>query len=136
MEIRALSERFAVSPQISPEDVKALKDAGFVRVVCNRPDSEVPPPLQSAAMRKAVEAAGMEFVDNQIVPGNFSEEIVQAQAEAMQADGPVFAYCASGRRSSLAWALAQAGKVPADQLIGTAANWGYDLEPLRAQLED
>lgn len=113
----------------------ALKAAGFVRIVCNRPDGEVPPPLQAAAMRKVVEAAGLEFVDNQIVPGDFSEEIVQAQAAAMQADGPVFAYCASGRRSSFAWALAQAGKVPADQLIGTAASCGYDLEPMRPRLE-
>ena len=52
----------------------------------------------------------------------------------MQADGPVFAYCASGNRSSVVWALTQAGKVPADDLIATAARWGYNLEPIRPQL--
>lgn len=134
MDIRHLTDKYAVSPQITPEDVGALKAAGFVRVICNRPDGEIPPELRAAEMRRAVEAAGLEFVDNQIVPGDFSPEIVARQAQAMQADGPVFAYCASGNRCSVVWALTQAGKVPADQLIGTAAKWGYNLEPIRPRL--
>jgi uncharacterized protein (TIGR01244 family) len=134
MEIRHLTDRYAVSPQILPEDVAALKAAGFVRVICNRPDGEIPDALHASEMRKIVEAAGMEFVNNQIVPGNFSPEIIATQAAAMQADGPVFAYCASGNRSSVVWALTQAGKVPADDLIATAARWGYNLEPIRPQL--
>lgn len=134
MDIRHLTDRYAVSPQITPGDVAAIKAAGFVRVICNRPDGEIPPDLRAAEMRKAVEAAGLEFVENQIVPGDFSPEIVARQASAMQAPGPVFAYCASGNRSSVAWALSQAGRVPADQLIGTAAKWGYNLEPIRARL--
>jgi len=134
MEIRHLTDRYAVSPQILPEDVAALKAAGFVRVICNRPDGEIPEALHADQMRKIVEAAGMEFVNNQVAPGNFSPEIVAAQAAAQQADGPVFAYCASGNRSSVVWALSQSGKVPADKLIATAARWGYNLEPFRARL--
>lgn len=134
MEIRHLTDDYAVSPQIQPADVPALKAAGFVRVICNRPDSEIPPGIRSDEMRKAVEAAGLEFVDNQIVPGNFSPEIVATQARAMIASGPVFAYCASGNRCSVVWALTQAGKVPADTLISTAARWGYNLEPIRDRL--
>ncbi|MEZ5887375.1 MAG: TIGR01244 family sulfur transferase [Paracoccaceae bacterium] len=134
MEIRHLTETYAVSPQIAPEDIAALKAAGFVRVICNRPDREIPPELRSEVMRKAVEAAGIEFVDNQIVPGDFSPAVLARQAEAMVADGPVFAYCASGNRSSIAWALTQAGKRPADELIGAAARWGYNLEQLRPML--
>lgn len=134
MDIRHLTDRYAVSPQILPADVAAIKAAGFVRVICNRPDSEVPPELHADQMRKLVEAAGMEFVDNQIVPGNFAPDIVATQAQAMQADGPVFAYCASGNRCSHVWALALAGQRPADELIETAARWGYNLEPIRARL--
>lgn len=134
MEIRHLTESYAVSPQIQPQDIAALKAAGFVRVICNRPDGEIPGALHAAEMRKAVEAAGLDFVENQIVPGNFSAEIIATQAQAMQADGPVFAYCASGNRSSVVWALAQAGTQPADTLIGTAARWGYNLEPFRDRL--
>jgi uncharacterized protein (TIGR01244 family) len=134
MEFRYLTETYAVAPQITPDDLAAIKAAGFVRIICNRPDGEIPAPIQSAAMRAATEALGMDFVDNQIVPGNFSANIVAEQAKAMAASGPVFAYCASGNRSSIAWALTQAGKVPADTLIATAARWGYNLEPIRAHL--
>jgi uncharacterized protein (TIGR01244 family) len=134
MSFRYLTDSYAVSPQIGPQDVAALRAAGFVRVICNRPDGEVPPDLQSTAMRQAVEAAGMEFVYNQIVPGDFSPAVVSAQAAAIGAGERVFAYCASGNRSSIAWAMTQAGKVPPDELIGRAARWGYNLEPYRAAL--
>jgi uncharacterized protein (TIGR01244 family) len=134
MDIRHLTPTYAVAPQITPQDVAELKAAGFVRVICNRPDAEIPPALHARQMRAAVEAAGLEFVENQIAPGNFSPDIIAAQAQALQASGPVFAYSASGNRSSVAWALAQAGKVPADDLIATAARWGYNLEPIRLHL--
>lgn len=134
MEIRKLTDTYSVSPQIAPEDVAALKAAGFVRVICNRPDGEVPPPLQAGAIRAKVEAAGMEFVDNPVLPGQFTPDLIARQAAAMQAAGPVFAYCASGNRCSVVWALTQAGRRPADELIATAARWGYNLEPFRDRL--
>ncbi|MGC1487714.1 MAG: sulfur transferase domain-containing protein, partial [Albidovulum sp.] len=82
---------YAVAPQITPDDLAAIKAAGFVRVICNRPDGEIPAPIQSAAMRAATEALGMDFVDNQIIPGDFSADVVAKQAKAMAASGPVFA---------------------------------------------
>ena len=67
--------------------------------------------------------------------GAISRDNIGAQKKAMTtAEGPVFAYCASGNRSSIVWALAQAGDVCADELIAAAARWGYDLEPFRAAL--
>ncbi len=134
MDIRQLTDSYAVTPQITPADVAAIKAAGFVRVICNRPDAENPAELQAARMRQHVEAAGMEFVENPISPGNFGPDIVNTQAQAMRAAGPVLAYCASGNRSSHAWALALAGQLPADKLIETAARCGYNLEAIRPRL--
>ncbi len=135
MEIRQLTPGYAVSPQITPDDIPAIKAAGFTRVICNRPDGEIPPALEAARMRSAVEAAGLEFVEIQVLTGDFSDGIVAAQRAAIDgASGPVFAYCASGRRCAVVWALGQAGRVPVDDLIATAARWGYDLEPFRARL--
>ena len=136
MDARKLTPTYAVSPQITPADVAAIKAAGFTRVICNRPDAEIAPDIQAEAMRQAVEAAGLEFVFNPVIGGAITRENVAAQKAAMtSAKGPVFAYCASGNRSSIVWALAQAGEVPADRLIGTAAEWGYNLEPIRPALE-
>ncbi|MCV2865250.1 TIGR01244 family sulfur transferase [Defluviimonas sp. WL0075] len=137
MEFRYLTPNYAVSPQITPEDVPAVKAAGFVSVICNRPDAEIPEPIQAVHLRAAVEAAGMVFVDNPLIPGALTPENIATQARVQaEARGPVFAYCASGNRSSIAWALSQAGKLPTDELIARPAQWGYDLEPFRARLAD
>ncbi len=135
MDIRPLTPDYAVSPQIDPEDLPAIKAAGYVMVIDNRPDGEIPPHLHTEAMRAAAEALGLAFVANPVIGGALTMQNVTAQAEAMAAaKGPVFAYCASGNRCSIVWALTQAGKRPADDLINTAARFGYNLEHLRPHL--
>jgi uncharacterized protein (TIGR01244 family) len=136
MEIRTLTDAYAVSPQIAPTDVDAIAQAGFTTLVCNRPDGEIPPDLRADAIRVAAEAAGLRFVLNPVVGGAISMDNVTAQAEAMaDSTGPVLAYCASGNRSSIVWALAQAGQRPTDELIAIPARYGYGLEPFRATID-
>jgi uncharacterized protein (TIGR01244 family) len=136
LDIRPLTPDYAVSPQIAAEDVAAVAAAGYRTVICNRPDHEIPPSHHAAAIRAAVEAAGLVFVDNPIISGALTLENVTAQAAAMAGGaGPVLAYCASGNRSSVVWALAEAGRRPTDELIGLPARFGYMLEPLRAQID-
>ncbi|MCB2117129.1 MAG: TIGR01244 family phosphatase [Rhodobacteraceae bacterium] len=136
MEIRSLTPDYAVSPQITPDDVTAIRAAGFTTLIDNRPDAEIPAEVGTEAMRRAAEAAGLVFVANPVVGGAISDENVRAQCAAIAAaKGPVFAYCASGNRSSIVWAMSQAGARPTDELIGTAAAWGYNLEPFRARID-
>ncbi|MDZ4135677.1 MAG: TIGR01244 family sulfur transferase [Paracoccaceae bacterium] len=136
MEIRALTTTYAVSPQITPDDLAAVKSAGYVMVIDNRPDAEIPADLHTDPMRRAAQAAGLTFVANPVIGGQLTMQNVAAQAEAIaQATGPVLAYCASGNRSSIVWALAHAGKMPTDDLIGLPARHGYQLEGLRAQID-
>lgn len=136
MDIRPLTPDYAVSPQIAVGDLQAIRDAGFTTVIDNRPDAEIPADLHTPAMRAAAEALGLRFVANPVIGGALTMENVTAQAAAMAAaTGPVLAYCASGNRCSIVWALTQAGKRPADELIGIPARFGYNLEHLRGQIE-
>jgi uncharacterized protein (TIGR01244 family) len=136
MDIRPLTPDYAVSPQIDIGDLPAIKAAGYVMVIDNRPDGEIPPHLHTAQMRKAAEAIGLVFVANPVIGGRLTMQNVSAQAEAMAAaNGPVFAYCASGNRCSIVWALTQAGKRPTDELVGIPARFGYQLDHLRPQIE-
>ncbi|NBR54068.1 MAG: TIGR01244 family phosphatase, partial [Rhodobacteraceae bacterium] len=128
--------KYAVSPQIDPADVPAIKAAGYTTVICNRPDDEVPMELQSAVMRIAVEAAGLTFIDIPVSHQTLNLGMVEAQLAAIDASaGPVLAYCASGNRCSIVWSLGQAGKMPVDEIIATVARAGYDQSALRPQLE-
>lgn len=136
MDIRRLTPDYAVSPQIAVEDLAAVKAAGFTTVIDNRPDGEIPAELHTPVMQAAAEALGLRFIANPVIGGALTLQNVQAQAEAMAgAPGPVFAYCASGNRCSIVWALTQAGSLPADELIGIPARFGYNLEHLRPQIE-
>jgi uncharacterized protein (TIGR01244 family) len=136
MDIRPLTPDYAVSPQIDLGDLPAIKAAGFHVVIDNRPDAEIPGALQTEAMRGAAEALGLIFVANPVIGGALTMANVEAQRAAIaEAPGPVLAYCASGNRSSIVWALAHAGDVPTDELIAIPARFGYNLEALRGQLE-
>ena len=105
-------------------------------VIDNRPDGEIPGDLQAEAMATAAKAAGLAFVVNPVYPGEFTPDLVARQRAAIEAaGGPVLAYCASGNRSSVVWALAHAADLPADDLIGIPARFGYNLEHLRPTLE-
>lgn len=135
MDIRALTPDYAVSPQIDPEDLPAIKAAGYVTVIDNRPDGEIPPDLHTDVMRQAAEALGLTFVANPIIGGAMTQDNVVVQRAAIDGSaGPVFAYCASGNRSSVVWALAHAGERPVEELIGIPARFGYNLEQLRPLL--
>lgn len=136
MDIRPLSDSYAVSPQITVEDVPAIREAGFKVVICNRPDSENLPAQSADALRVAVEATGMRFVENAFTGQTLSMAHVDTQAKALsEAEGPVLAYCASGNRSSIVWAMALAGSRPTDELIAAGAKYGYQAEAFRAQIE-
>lgn len=135
MDIRQISSAYSVTPQIEVADIPAIAEAGFGTIICNRPDAEVMPPQQANAIRNAAEAAGLVFVEIPVTHQTLNMDIVAAQREALDgSDKPVLAYCASGTRSTIVWALGQANEQSADKLIETAGSAGYDLSGLRPQL--
>ncbi len=136
MEIRPITPRYAVSPQITVEDVPAIADAGFVKVICNRPNTEVPPDQQSDAIGQAVREAGMEYEVLELTHQTMTPENVALQRDlAESCGGPVLAYCASGTRCSVVWALGQCDRLSTDEILDATGKAGYALDGLRPALE-
>lgn len=99
MQYRQIAEDYAVSPQISVEDVALIKEAGFKSVICNRPDGEDPGQPSADEIRAAVEAAGLAFRWVPVISGQMTPKNVEEQAKVLEElPGPVFAYCRSGTR--------------------------------------
>jgi uncharacterized protein (TIGR01244 family) len=136
MDIRPLTPAYAVSPQITPDDLPAIKAAGYVAIINNRPDSEIPMELSADVMAIAAEAAGLGYTVNPVTHQTLNMDMVAAQMQAAgAAGGPVLAYCASGTRSSIVWALGQAGQMGTADIIATAGKAGYDLSGLAPRLD-
>lgn len=136
MELRQLTPRYFVSSQIAPEDIPDIKAAGITRILCNRPDPEVPPRHAAEAIRTAAEAAGLSFAERPLTHQSMVPEVIaENRALGVESDDTVLAYCASGTRSTIAWALGQAGEMPADEILAAARGAGYDVSNIRHVLD-
>ena len=136
LDIRPLTPDYAVSPQIAPEDLTAIAQAGYTTVINNRPDSENPPELHSDAMAAAAADAGLTYVDNPFGSMGLGLDTIERQAKAIEsATGPVLAFCRSGTRSATIWAFASAGSMQTDDIMSAVANAGYALDGLRPQID-
>ena len=132
-----LSSSVLASPQITAADLALARAEGVRLVINNRPDGEAPDQPSGSEIEAAARAAGMDYRAIPVTPGGFDEGQVQAMAEALEnADGKVLAYCRSGTRSTLLWALAQAACGADPQAIAdAAADAGYDVSPVRPAIE-
>lgn len=132
----SVTPTFAVAGQLTAADVAEAAARGFRAIIRNRPENEEPMQPKDAELKAAAEAAGLVY---HALPftGAPPPGTVAAMATILaETRGPVLAYCRTGRRSIMAWGLAQAlmGDMRPDQIIGAAAKAGYDLEGAREAL--
>ncbi len=135
MELRRLNGELAVAGQISPGDVEELAASGIRAIICNRPDGEAPGQPLFSDIEKAAEANGIKTVYQPVSPSAISDKDAALFGHLVdELPKPLLVYCRSGMRCTALWALSQAGKLPAGDLVETAAAAGYDLKPLLPRL--
>ena len=134
---RKIADTVYASPQIGLAEVAAARDAGISLIINNRPEDESPDQVPGEEIEAAARNAGMAYVASPVTHAGFSEPQVAAMAAALdEAPGPVLAYCRSGTRSTLLWALARASQgASPDELAAAAAAAGYDVGPIRTLLD-
>jgi uncharacterized protein (TIGR01244 family) len=135
LELKRINDDVSVAPQISPDDMPAIKAAGFTTVINNRPDGESPDQPSSDTMKAAAEAAGLSYHFIPLGREGVSAQMVDDERAVLEgSDGPVLAFCRSGTRSTTLWALTQAGKMPAQEIVAQAAHAGYEMSHLLGYL--
>lgn len=135
MELKRINDHVSVSPQISPEDVAAIKAAGFVAIINNRPDGESPDQPSGETIEKAAQEAGLVYHYIPLGREGVNPDMVERTKTVLEGSaGPVLCYCRSGTRSTTLWALSQAGKHPAAEILEAAAGAGYDMSHLSGYL--
>ena len=130
--IRRLDDRTSVSGQFRPEEIAGLAERGIAMVVNNRPDGEEPGQPLAADIEAAAEAAGMSYRHVPIIRG-IGPADVAAMRDALHAagDGQTLAFCRSGNRSALAWALAmREDGASAEEIAEKVTAAGFDVTPI------
>lgn len=137
MLIKQLTDQYYVSSQIAPEDLPELTDKGFRTVICNRPDGEdagQPTIEQITSAASATSTIEVHYLP--IISGQLSLEDAEAQGELLASvEGPVLAYCRTGTRCTILWALHQArsGQMPPYEIQQRARSAGYDISNIVEQ---
>ena len=132
-----LSDTVFASPQIGLAEVAEAKALGVTMIVNNRPENESDDQTPGPDIAAAAAAAGIGYVAIPVTHAGFSESQVTEMASALAgAPGPVLAYCRSGTRSTLLWALAEASRgISPASLAAQAASAGYDISPVRGLVD-
>lgn len=130
--MRQLDEQVMVSGQISPSEVPELKSQGITAIINNRPDGEEPGQPLGADIEAAAEEAGIDYhsipIHRGIGPGYVEE---MRDVFGAHPDGKILAFCRTGTRSALAWAVARhEDGMPREEIERRAAQAGVDLTPV------
>ncbi len=129
MDIRKISDALSVSPQITPDDMAAVKAAGFRAILCNRPDGEGADQPSFDEIEAAARKQGLEARYVPVQSGIVGDDDARAFGQALtELPGPVLAYCRTGTRSATLWSLNEAAhKRPVSEILTATKAAGYDM---------
>lgn len=100
-EPRHVTANLSVGPQLAPEEMAAVKAAGFASVINNRPDGEGGPAQPSSdQLERAARDAGLAYRHLPVPPRDPSDADARRMvALVAELPHPVYAFCRSGARS-------------------------------------
>lgn len=136
MEIRKIDDNISVAPQIAVQDVAEIARLGFKTLVANRPDREESGQPSMADIEAAAAEHGLKWVYLPVESGNITDADVDNFAPMIRdADKPVFAFCRSGTRCTVLWALSAARELDPREILTRARRAGYDITGLIPRLQ-
>ncbi|SFR32343.1 bifunctional protein tyrosine phosphatase family protein/NAD(P)/FAD-dependent oxidoreductase [Litoreibacter janthinus] len=128
MDPKTLTASVSVCPQITPDDIQAVKDQGFRSIICNRPDGEGADQPSFDEIAAAAKKLGLEARYLPIVSGKVSDEDALDFGNALnELPGPTLAYCRTGTRSATLWSLAKAKSLSVADIMAATKAAGYDM---------
>ena len=107
LNFRKVDADFAVSGQVSPDDLPKIAEAGFKTIVCARPDHEEPGQPDFAVIARAAKAAGLEAVHIPVSGMVGEGQLIRMEKALKELPSPMFGYCRSGARAGSLYAGAK-----------------------------
>jgi sulfide:quinone oxidoreductase len=136
MKLSKITPCLSVSDQLTEQDLGTAAAHGFKAIINNRPDGEAEEQPPSEALAATAERLGLGYRHIPVVSGMVTDEDAEAFAKALgELTGPVLAFCRTGTRSTILWALSEAGRLDPDTILKAASEAGCNLAALRPRLE-
>ncbi|PXA99493.1 TIGR01244 family phosphatase [Nostoc sp. 3335mG] len=107
MAIKRIDENFAQSPQIQPDDVRTLAEAGYKGIVCARPDNEDPGQPSFAQIAEIAERVGIKAFHIPVSGPLTEGQLIRFEEARAQTGGPILGYCRSGARAGSLYAASR-----------------------------
>mgnify|MGYP000011645482 FL=1 len=131
MKLNKIIDDYVVSDQIQTEDITIIKNKGFKTIFCNRPDSEEANQITVKSIQDQADKDGLNFIHQPVIGGQITQQDVDLfKVHYAKAEKPIFAYCRSGTRSSMLWALSESSVRPIDEILNLTTAAGYNLSNL------
>lgn len=108
--VSPIAEGVYAAPQLSPESMASVFEAGIKSVMNNRPDFEAGPEQPtSASIQAAAQAAGLVYAYLPVQGGYQSPEEIELCAQLLKTlPRPLLMFCRSGARSTRLYTQAMA----------------------------
>lgn len=137
MDLKKITEKTAVSPQITPQDMTAIKEAGFRAIICNRPDGEGVDQPSFEEIEAAAKKVGLEAAYVPVTSGKVRDEDVESFGAALKdLPRPVLAYCRTGTRSATLWSLHESKKRTMYEILAATKAAGYDMNGVARRISN
>lgn len=135
MDIRKIDDTISVAPQITANDVAEIARLGYKTLVANRPDQEEFGQPAMVDLEAAAQEHGLSWVYMPVASGHITDDDIDQFAPMIrEADKPVLAFCRSGTRCTVLWALSAARDSSAQEIVSKARNAGYDISGLAPRM--
>lgn len=133
MKVLWIDDETAISGPIGPDGIAGAAQAGFRTIINNRPDGEEDHQPQSGSIEFAAKQQGLDYRFVPIAIRNLSQSDVDSMRSALaDTPAPRVAFCRSGSRSYILWALVNAqSNEELERLIAQAADRGFDISAAR-----
>jgi len=128
IEIRKLTNEFAVSAQLDAPALATVAAAGYRSLICNRPDGEGADQPLFSEIQDAAAISNISVRYLPVVSGKVTDEQAVAFAKLVaELPKPILAYCRTGTRSATLWALSESSRRPLPEILMRARDAGIDL---------
>ena len=136
MHIQRINSDTFVGPQIALSDIENIKDVGICSIIVTRPDGESDDQPSFATVENAAAEASLAAYQIPVIPGQITDDQVRLFGSLTASlPKPIFAYCRSGARATMLWALNEAANGRSvDEILEATKATGHDLSALVPRL--